>query len=100
MCLFTPCCLCLTIQIRPDYLDFLATKKASPPPPVSQNTGHRIEVDLLADDTYHPTNYHFREERGRYNTEGITDRYDAFDRARETAMATYIGSRAYRARII
>lgn len=67
---------------NPDYLDFLATKKAPPPPPVSHNTGHRHEVDLLADDTDHLTNYHSREEeRGRYNTEGVTDRYDAFDQS-------------------
>lgn len=52
---------------EPSYLDFLATKKAPPPPPVQE------------DDTDNLTSYHSREETGRYNTEGVTDRYDAFD---------------------
>lgn len=62
----------------PNYLDFLATKKAPPPPPVSSNS---YGDDPLADDTDNLTSYHSREEDrgGRYNTEGVTDRYDAFD---------------------
>lgn len=63
----------------PNYLDFLATKKAPPPPPVSSNNNNYGD-DLLADDTDNLTSYHSREEdQGRYNTEGVTDRYDAFD---------------------
>ncbi|AOW01425.1 hypothetical protein B0I72DRAFT_101020 [Yarrowia lipolytica] len=62
----------------PNYLDFLATKKAPPPPPVSHH--HSYGDNPLADDTDNLTTYHSREEdRGRYNTEGVTDRYDAFD---------------------
>ncbi|KAG5360549.1 hypothetical protein CJU89_3624 [Yarrowia sp. B02] len=60
---------------EPSYLDFLATKKAPPPPP-----SHYHPEDPLSEDTDNLTTYHSREEdRGRYNTEGVTDRYDAFD---------------------